>query len=284
MNEQPANEIRLSVVVPTYNKAMRIAATLGSIASYLSKKPFASEIVVVDDGSSDGTADAARTALAAFAGRIGSKVIRREENLGKGAAVKEGVLASAGAIVLFTDDDLSTPIEEFDKLQAALEAGADAAIGSRALAASEIRVRQPRPREGMGKMFNRLVRLLVLEGYPDTQCGFKAFRREAARIRLLPPPDRRLRLRRRGPGPLPRAGLPRRPDPGRLERREAQPREDLQGLPGDAAGSSGASAASTGPGGNGISASSAWPSRCSRSCWRPSKTILSAATAIAPLP
>ena len=181
MNERPTNEIRLSVVVPTYNKSMRIAATLGSIASYLSKKPFASEIVVVDDGSSDGTADAARAALAAFADRIGSKVIRREENRGKGASVKEGVLASAGAVVLFTDDDLSTPIEEFDKLQVALEAGADAAIGSRALAASEIRVRQRRPRECMGKVFNALVRLLVLRGYPDTQCGFKAFRREPAR-------------------------------------------------------------------------------------------------------
>ena len=181
MNEQPANDIRLSVVIPTYNKAIRIAATLGSIASYLSKKPFASEVVVVDDGSTDGTADAARAALAAFAGRLGSEVIRREENRGKGASVKEGVLAAAGAVVLFTDDDLSTPIEECDKLLAALEAGADAAIGSRALAASEIRVRQRRPREWMGKAFNLLVRLLVIKGYPDTQCGFKAFRREAAR-------------------------------------------------------------------------------------------------------
>ena len=181
MNEQPANDIRLSVVIPTYNKVPRIAATLDAVGSYLSKKPYASEIVVVDDGSTDGTADAARTALAALAGRIGSRVIRREKNRGKGASVKEGVLASAGAIVLFTDDDLSTPIEECDKLLAALEAGADAAIGSRALAASEIRVRQRRPREGMGKMFNRLVRWLVLEGYPDTQCGFKAFRREPAR-------------------------------------------------------------------------------------------------------
>lgn len=181
MNEQQAKDIRLSVVVPTYNKAMRIAATIGAIASYLSKNPFASEIVVFDDGSTDGTADAARAALAAFTGRIGAKVIRREENRGKGASVKEGVLASAGEIVLFTDDDLSTPIEEFGKLRAALEAGADAAIGSRALAASEIRVRQRRPRECMGKVFNALVRLLVLRGYPDTQCGFKAFRRAAAR-------------------------------------------------------------------------------------------------------
>jgi dolichyl-phosphate beta-glucosyltransferase len=181
MNEQPANDIHVSVVIPTYNKAPRIVATLDAVASYLSENPFASEIVVVDDGSTDGTADAARAALAAFAGRIGSRIIRREENLGKGASVREGVLASAGAIVLFTDDDLSTPIEEFGKLRAALEAGADAAIGSRALAASEIRVRQRRPREAMGKMFNRLVRRLVLEGYPDTQCGFKAFRREPAR-------------------------------------------------------------------------------------------------------
>jgi dolichyl-phosphate beta-glucosyltransferase len=181
MKEQPASEIRLSVVIPACNAASGIGATLQAIASYLSKKPFAAEIVVVDDGSTDGTADAARAALAAFAGRIGSRIIRREENLGKGASVREGVLASAGAIVLFTDDDLSTPIEEFGKLRAALEAGADAAIGSRALAASEIRVRQRRPREAMGKMFNRLVRRLVLEGYPDTQCGFKAFRREPAR-------------------------------------------------------------------------------------------------------
>lgn len=181
MNERPANDIHVSVVIPTYNKAMRIAATLDAVASYLSKKPFASEIVVVDDGSTDGTADAAMTALAAFSVRVGSKVIRRDENRGKGASVKEGVLASVGAVVLFTDDDLSTPIEEYDKLQAALAAGADAAIGSRALAASEILLRQRRPREAMGKMFNRLVRLLILRGYPDTQCGFKAFRRAAAR-------------------------------------------------------------------------------------------------------
>jgi dolichyl-phosphate beta-glucosyltransferase len=181
MSERPANDIFLSVVIPTYNKAPRIAATLEAVASFLSKKPFPSEIVVVDDGSTDGTADAARTALGAFAGGLGSRVIRREENRGKGASVKEGVLASAGTVVMYADDDLSTPIEECDKLLVALEAGADAAIGSRALAASEIRVRQRRPREAMGKMFNRLVRLLVLKGYPDTQCGFKAFRREAAR-------------------------------------------------------------------------------------------------------
>jgi len=177
MSEQEPNNVFLSVVIPTYNKELRIAAALETVAGYLAGKPFASEIVVVDDGSSDRTTEAARRALE---GRVASKVIRREYNLGKGASVKEGVLAASGEVILFSDDDLSTPIEELDGLLAVLEAGADVAIGSRALAASEIRLRQRRPREWMGKAFNLLVRLLVLKGYPDTQCGFKAFRRKAA--------------------------------------------------------------------------------------------------------
>jgi dolichyl-phosphate beta-glucosyltransferase len=170
--------IRLSVVIPTYNKASRIAATLEAVMAYLASKPFASEIVVVDDGSADLTADAARAVLA---GRLFSKVIRRERNLGKGASVKEGVLAASGELVVFCDDDLSTPIEELDKALAALESGADVVIGSRAHPESEIRVRQRRPREWMGKAFNLLVRLFVLRGFRDTQCGFKAFRAAAAK-------------------------------------------------------------------------------------------------------
>ncbi|MGB8959710.1 MAG: dolichyl-phosphate beta-glucosyltransferase [Candidatus Aminicenantales bacterium] len=178
MSRLEPHSIRLSVVIPTYNKEARIAATLEHVATYLASKPFASEIVVVDDGSSDRTADAARAALA---GRGPSKVIRRERNMGKGASVREGVLAASGEIILFCDDDLSTPIEELDKAVAALESGADVVIGSRAHPDSEIRVRQRRPREWMGKTFNLLVRLFVLKGYRDTQCGFKAFRRAAAR-------------------------------------------------------------------------------------------------------
>jgi dolichyl-phosphate beta-glucosyltransferase len=177
MSERDPCAIDLSVVIPAYNAESRIAATIDTVVAYLDGKPFISEIVVVDDGSSDLTADAA---LAALSHRLPSKVIRREKNLGKGASIREGVLAASGEIIMFSDDDLSTPIEELDKLLAVLDAGADVAIGSRALAASEIRVRQRRPREWMGKTFNLLVRLFVLKGYPDTQCGFKAFRREAA--------------------------------------------------------------------------------------------------------
>jgi dolichyl-phosphate beta-glucosyltransferase len=177
MNAGNPSDIRLSVVIPTFNKASGIAASLETVLSYLAAKPFTAEIVVVDDGSSDGTADAARAALA---GRLPHRVIGRERNLGKGASVREGVLASAGQVILFCDDDLSTPIDELDKALAALDSGADVVIGSRALPGSDIRVRQRRPREWLGKAFNLLVRLFVLKGYRDTQCGFKAFRRAAA--------------------------------------------------------------------------------------------------------
>jgi len=178
MSENKPNAVHLSVVIPTYNASARIAASLKTVAAYLAGLTFGTEIVVVDDGSTDGTAEAARAAVAGFGH---ARVLRRESNLGKGASVRDGVLASAGEVILFCDDDLSTPITEFDKVLGAIEAGADVVIGSRALPDSDIQVRQRRPREWLGKIFNVLVRLFVLRGYRDTQCGFKAFRREAAR-------------------------------------------------------------------------------------------------------
>ena len=177
MSDHDPENVFLSVIIPAYNKEGSVAATLETVLACLAGKPFAAEIIVVDDGSRDRTAEAARAALA---GRIASKVISRGFNLGKGASVREGVLMASGEVILFSDDDLSTPIEEMDKLLAALETGADVAIGSRSLPGSVIMVRQRRPREMMGKAFNLLVRLFVLKGYRDTQCGFKAFRREAA--------------------------------------------------------------------------------------------------------
>ena len=133
---------------------------------------------MVDDGSGDGTAERAREALA---GLPGARVLRFPENRGKGRAVKEGVLAARGRVVLFSDADLSTPIAMLDRLLERLEAGADIVIGSRALAESDVRVHQPRLREALGKLFNAVVRRLLVPGIRDTQCGFKAFRRDAAR-------------------------------------------------------------------------------------------------------
>jgi dolichyl-phosphate beta-glucosyltransferase len=171
------NQVLLSIVIPAYNEEKRIGESLGKILAYLAGKPFAAEIAVVDDGSKDRTADVVRQALE---GRVPYRITRFEENRGKGAAVKAGVLAAAGQAILFTDADLSAPIEELDKFLPRLEEGFDVAIGSRAIPGCDIRVPQARLRRAMGKFFNRLVRLFVMKGCRDTQCGFKLFRREAA--------------------------------------------------------------------------------------------------------
>jgi dolichyl-phosphate beta-glucosyltransferase len=177
MSERESKGAYVSIIIPAYNEEERIRSNLESIRAYLAAKPFVSEIIVVDDGSRDRTAEVARAALE---GDPAHRVIRLEANQGKGYAVRTGVLASVGEVILFSDADLSTPVEELDKFLPRLEEGFDVVIGSRAIPGCDIRVRQARPRQAMGRFFNRLVRLFVMKGCLDTQCGFKVFRRKAA--------------------------------------------------------------------------------------------------------
>lgn len=166
----------LSIIIPAYNEERRIVSTLQKMMDYLSAKDFAWEIILVDDGSIDRTSEVAR-------GMIKDErltVIKNPVNQGKGYSVKKGVLASNGEVILFSDADLSTDIEELDKMLLWINNGYDIVIGSRALPESIIAVHQPWYRQTMGKIFNLLVRTFILKGFKDTQCGFKCFKRKAA--------------------------------------------------------------------------------------------------------
>ena len=160
----------LSIVIPAYNEEQRLGPTLARILEWGRDRSI--EVVVSDDGSRDRTREVAAAA--------GVRVVGYAKNRGKGSAVRTGMLAADGARVLMCDADLATPIEELDKLGAELDRGADLAIGSRALDRSLIEERQHPMRELMGRTFNGIVRLLVLGGIKDTQCGFKLFTRAAA--------------------------------------------------------------------------------------------------------
>jgi glycosyltransferase involved in cell wall biosynthesis len=167
-----------SIIIPAYNEERRLPETLERIAAYVHISRRETEILVVDDGSTDRTAAIAesyRDKFPAF------QVLSNGMNRGKGYSVRRGMLEARGCTVLFTDADLSAPIEEADKLFAALETH-DAAIGSRALDRGLISVHQSRFREFAGIIFNTIVRLCLRLPFVDTQCGFKAFRREPCRI------------------------------------------------------------------------------------------------------
>src|SRR5208282_3342841 len=165
----------LSIVIPAYNEAAHIANSLAAIQDYARRKGFPVEILVVDDGSTD-------TTVVAASGRAGVSVLRNLRNRGKGFSVRHGVLEARGELVLFTDADLSAPIDEADKLLAAMEAShADVVVGSRALQRELIGIHQSPFREWGGRFFNLLVRIFTGLRIHDTQCGFKLFRRETTR-------------------------------------------------------------------------------------------------------
>ena len=166
----------VSIVVPAFEEEDRLGSSLAKIASYLMESETSAEIIVVDDGSADKTAEIAESVLRNTP-VIASKVIRYEQNRGKGFAVRTGLLAAAAEIALFSDADLSTPIEEMPKLiDPILTGDFDVTFGSRALDRSLIGTHQPWRREQGGKVMNLIIRAMSGLPFADTQCGFKAFR------------------------------------------------------------------------------------------------------------
>ena len=173
---------QLSIVIPAFNEEARLPRALERIHEYFADRPGGLdeiEILVVDDGSTDATARIAREWAENLPQR---RLVSNGQNRGKGYSVRHGMLEARGRIALFTDADLSSPIEECEKLLAAIGAGNDFAIGSRAIDRSLIAVRQARHRELAGILFNKFVRFFTGLSFHDTQCGFKAFLREPSQV------------------------------------------------------------------------------------------------------
>ena len=175
---------KLSIIIPAYNEEKRLGRTLERIQAHFAACPGRVglddiEVIVVDDGSVDGTAQVVQNYEAQIAGL---RLVSNGANRGKGYSVRHGMGEARGQIALFSDADLSSPIAESGKLLAAIEAGNDVAIGSRALDRSLIEVHQSPVREIAGMIFNGFVRLVTGLPFHDTQCGFKAFRRERCQI------------------------------------------------------------------------------------------------------
>lgn len=166
-----------SIVIPAYNESQRIGATLEKVLGHIAERQWTAEVIVVNDGSRDDTAEIVRRFVRQ------NPIVRLVENpgnRGKGYSVRHGMMEARGDVVMFSDADLSSPIQEADKLFAAIAAGADVAIGSRWIDARLQIRRQPAMRQIMGRVFNLLLRLILGLKFEDTQCGFKAFTQRAA--------------------------------------------------------------------------------------------------------
>jgi len=166
-----------SIVIPAYNEGARVGATLERVLAYVAERAWNAEIIAVNDGSRDDTAEIIR-GYADKNPRL--RLLENPGNRGKGYSVRNGMLHAQGEILLFSDADLSSPIEEAEKLLAALQTGADIAIGSRWLRSDMQTQRQPLYRQLFGRVFNLLLRITLGLRFKDTQCGFKAFTRRAA--------------------------------------------------------------------------------------------------------
>jgi glycosyltransferase involved in cell wall biosynthesis len=177
MTTAPAPD--LSIIIPAYNEEARLGDSLARIADWINSSGFHTEVLVVDDGSTDRTAVVAESLRPRF---LNLRVIANDANRGKGFSVRHGMLQARGRYALFTDADLSAPIDEAGKLLTAVQGDYDVAIGSRALNRSLISARQSRFREFAGIVFNTVVRLCLRLPFVDTQCGFKAFKREPCKI------------------------------------------------------------------------------------------------------
>ena len=172
------DRLELSVVIPAYNEEHRLPSTLLSILEYLDGRSVKYEVIVVDDGSRDATARLVRQ-FARLSPQV--KLLMCPRNRGKGFAVRLGMMNALGDLVLYDDADGASPIEELARLEEAIQGGADIAIGSRAIFAKDTAVKTILIRKMMGRIFNTLVNVVLLPKIADTQCGFKLFKRAAAR-------------------------------------------------------------------------------------------------------
>jgi dolichyl-phosphate beta-glucosyltransferase len=170
-------KIDFSIVIPAFNEKARIGATLSEVICCVEENRWNAEIIVVDDGSTDNTADIVKTFAAQYPF---VRLLPNESNRGKGYSVRNGLLNASGDIVLFTDADLSAPIHEANRLISAIREGADVAIGSRWLERGRQTIKQPLYRRFFGRCFNVVTRMIMQLPFADTQCGFKAFTRQAA--------------------------------------------------------------------------------------------------------